>query len=90
MNTIVNVKHDTKVTKMAEKSADLQVYVKGVWRAFDLESKRIKACEMAEHFEVGGREKFIESIMSAPNAKAVDRIATNAMLKGEGMSTKRF
>lgn len=89
MSTI-NSKKDVQVNKMAAKAANLQAYVQEVWSASDLETKRMKACQMAEHFEVGGKEKFIDSIMTAPNAKAVDRIATNALLKGEGMSTKRF
>ena len=89
MSTI-NARQDAKVSKMASKAANLQSFVQEVWSAKDLETKRAKACQMAEHFEVGGKESFIDSIMTAPNAAAVDRIATNALLKGEGMSTKRF
>ena len=86
----INAKQDAQVGKMAAKAANLQAFVQEVWLAPDLETKRMKACQMAEHFEVGGKEKFIDSIMTAPNAKTVDNIAKNAFLKGEGMSTKRF
>lgn len=89
MSTI-NAKYDAKVSKMAAKAGNLESYVREVWAAPDLATKRAKACQMAEQFEVGGKESFIDSIMMAPTTKAVDQIATNALLKGEGMSTKRF
>lgn len=86
----INAKKDAKTVKMAAKAANLESYVKEIWAAPDLETKRMKAVQMAEQFEVGGKESFIDSIMTAPTTKAVDQIATNALLKGEGMSTKRF
>lgn len=90
MSTTINAKKDAKTTKMAAKAANLQDFVQRVWAETNLECKKIVACLMAEQFEVGGKEAFIKAINDAPDKTAVDRIATNAMLKGEGMSTKRF
>lgn len=88
--TTINARKDAQVSKMADKAADLSKLLEYVYLSTDLEEKRNLACLMADHFKVGGKEKFLQSIRSAPNAQAIDRIATNATLKGEGMSTKRF
>jgi hypothetical protein len=86
----ISSKQDIKVNKMASRAANLQIEVQAVWMEKDIETKKLLAIKLAESFELGGKEKFIESIRTAPNAATIDRIAANAMLKGEGMSTKRF
>lgn len=88
--TIIGTKNDAKVARMAAKAADLSKLLESVYLATDLETKRNLALSMADHFTVGGKEKFMQSIRNAPNATTIDKIATNATLKGEGMSTKRF
>lgn len=89
MSTI-NAKKDSKNTKMAGKAADLSTLAQAVWTEKNFEQKKAKAILMAEQFEVGGKDAFILAVQNCPNAAAVDKITGNAMLKGEGMSTKRW
>ncbi len=89
MNTI-NSRKDAQNAAMAQKAADLKLLVQAVWKAKGRDNKRIAALAMAEACEVGGKESFIESINAAETEKVIDSIAANAMLKGEGMSTKRY
>lgn len=90
MSTTINAKKDVKNAKMAERAANLERFVQAVWLQKTLDSKKGAALLMAEQFEVGGKEDFIKAVMEATSTQALDKLATNAMLKGEGMSTKRF
>lgn len=89
MSTL-NSKKDAQNAAMAGKAADLTPYVQKVWSVKTLEAKREAALAMAEQFEVGGREDFIKAVKASPTTAALDKLATNAMLKGEGMSTKVY
>lgn len=86
----INAKSDSKNAKMAEKSTDMSQYLNLISLEMNLDKKKILAIEMAEHFTVGGKENFIESITNTKSVNDVDRIAFNAVLKGEGLSSKRF
>jgi hypothetical protein len=88
--TTINAKTDVKKAAMAKKAADLTPFVQKVWSATTLEDKKQAALAMADQFEVGGREDFIKAVYAQPTPKKLDQLATNAMLKGEGMSTKGF
>jgi hypothetical protein len=89
MSTISG-KRDAKNQKMALKANDLGKYARSIWLESDLEAKKALAIEMANHFEVGGKQKFIDSVNGTTSSAALDTLVSNAMLKGEGMSTKRF
>jgi hypothetical protein len=90
MRKVINAKKDAQVTKMAERAANLQEQVAAIWAEKDFEKKKLLAIALADSFELGGKDKFIEAVNTIPNAVKLDQLATNAMLKGEGMSTKRF
>lgn len=89
MSTI-NARRDAQTNKMAAKAADLGALAQAVWTAPDLELKRAAAIEMASHFEVGGRDAFVEKVKLMTTTKQIDQIVGYAMLKGEGKGTKRF
>lgn len=89
MSTISG-KNDKKIQKMAAKAADLGEYVRAVWSEKDFDKKKDLAREMAKHFEVGGQQDFIDSVNQVTSPAKLDQLVSNAMLKGEGMSTKRF
>lgn len=89
MSTI-NARKDAQTNKMAAKAADLGALAQAVWKATDVEAKRAAAIEMASHFEVGGRDVFIEKVKAMTTSKEIDQIVGYAMLKGEGKGTKRF
>jgi len=89
MSTI-NAKRDSKVNKMAGSAANLQALVQAVWAEKEFAIKQIRALEMADAFEVGGKEDFVKAVFEQKTNADIDRLATNAMLKGEGMSTKRW
>lgn len=84
----INARKDQKTSKMASRAANLTPFVNRIRDEKDLVAKKQIAYEMAEQFEVGGKENFILSIQTAASASVVDRIAYNALLKGEGLSSK--
>lgn len=90
MSSTINAKRDHKNSKMAAKAADLSQYAQAVSAAKDLETKKLKAREMAEHFEVGGKADFLKAVDEITTASKLDFLVWNTLMKGEGMSTKRF
>lgn len=90
MRTTINAKRDAKNAKMAGKAADLSSYAQAVSAAPDLETKKVKAREMAEHFEVGGKADFLKAVEEITSPQKLDFLVWNTLMKGEGMSTKRF
>lgn len=89
MSTI-NAKQDAKIGKMAAKAADLGQFAQAVWAVKDLESKKVKAREMAEQFEVGGKADFLKAVDEITTAFKLDSLISNTLLKGEGKSSKRY
>ena len=89
MSTI-NAKKDKQNAKMANRAANLQALVQAVWAEKEFAIKQIRAVEMSEAFEVGGKEDFVRAVFEQTTNAGLDKLATNAMLKGEGMSTKRW
>lgn len=89
MSTI-NARNDAKVGKMAAKAADLGPLAQAVWLAKDLESKKARAREMAEAFEVGGKADFLKAVEEITTTAKLDSLISNTLLKGEGKSSKRF
>lgn len=89
MSTI-NARQDAKIGKMASKAADLGQFAQAVWAAKDLESKKVKAREMAEHFEVGGKVDFLKAVDEVTTTTKLDFLVSNTLMKGEGKSSKRY
>lgn len=75
---------------MASKAADLGAYAQAVWATKDLESKKMKAREMAECFEVGGKVDFLKAVDEITTATKLDFLVSNTLMKGEGKGAKRF
>lgn len=87
---IIKARKDQDNAKMASKASDMQQHLAKVSAEKDLDRKKLFAIEMSKYFTVGGKEKFVDSITNAKTAIDVDRISFNAVLKGEGLSSKRF
>ena len=88
--TIISGKKDAKAQKMGARANDLSLYAQAIWQESDLSKKKLLAHEMANHFEVGGKQDFIDSVNVISSTKQLDQLVANTMLKGEGKSTKRF
>lgn len=87
---LLNAKKDAIANKIAEKAIPLDVHLSNIRDAKTLEEKKIHAIAMANDFQAGGKDAFILAVGRATKMTDIDRLAYNAALKGEGMSTKRF
>lgn len=90
MITKRSLRGDAQRSGMAQKAIDLAPYLNRIRDEGDFEKKKALAIDMARHFAVGGREKFITSIALAKTPNDVDRIAYGADMKGRGMGTKIY
>lgn len=76
--------------KRAEKASDLSGVLNDVKNATDLDSKKAAARKLASAFTAGGKDKFLASVDACKTPGAVDVLAYNAALKGEGHGTKLY
>lgn len=84
------LRKDAQRSAMAGRAADLSAIAQRVWASKNLEEKKAIAREMASAFELGGKDKFLAAVDMALNAAVVDKLAANAMLKGEGKGAKIY
>ena len=85
-----NLKKEEEKKSKASKAADLETELNAVRDEKDLEKKKTAARAMAKHFKVGGESKFLAAVDAAKTPAAVDQLAYNAALKGEGKGTKLY
>lgn len=79
-----SLKQAAKEKAKGEKAADLTPHAHKVWSAKTLEDKKKAAHEMSQHFKVGGVDKFKADVNKCTKPEHVDKLAANALLKGEG------
>lgn len=83
-----DLENDEDKAKMAAKAADLGSFAQKVWAAKTIEAKKAAAHDMAAAFKVGGKGDFKADVDKCKTPGEVDKLCSNAMLKGEGKSTK--
>jgi hypothetical protein len=85
-----SLRKDAQRSAVAGRAADLSALAQRVWEVKDLEQKKAAAREMASAFELGGQDKFLAAVNQCVSGSQVDKLAANAMLKGEGKGAKLY